>query len=161
MNRISTIVTYIGAAAVVVLALTTCIDVLGRYLFNAPLQGTYELTENFLCIIAACGIAAATATGEHISVDSFFERLSPVGQRILALFGAFLELVVFSVLCWQGIVAVRESIIPYCEVVGSVVPIVTYPFRIVLVLGFFLSVIALVYTIVRLCRSRASDRLPS
>ena len=158
MNRISTVVTYLGAVAVVVLALTTCIDVLGRYLFNSPLQGTYELTENFLCIIAACGIAAATASGEHISVDSVFERLPPAGQRILALLGTSLELVVFSILCWQGIVAVRESIIPYCEVSGSVVSIATYPFRIVLVLGFFLSVIALVYTIIRLYRSKTSDK---
>jgi len=161
MNKISKIVTYLGATAVIAMTLTTCIDVLGRYLFNSPLQCAYELTGNFLSIIAACGIAAATATNEHICVDSFFERLSQFGQRVLTFLSASIELVVLSILCWQGMVAVRNSIIPYYEVTGGVVPIVTFPFRMVLALGFLLSLLAVLYRGIHECRSKESGPSPN
>lgn len=141
MKRIFNIVTYVGAAAVGALALITCIDVTGRYLFNFPLKGGFEISSILLCVIAACGIAEATASEAHISVDSIFERLSWSGQRILSLLSLFLGLLVFLVLTWQGIVAVYDSMVPYYDKTAGSVEIITFPFRILLSAGFLLSAV--------------------
>ena len=161
MKRIFSVVTASAAVFTVILALTTCIDVVGRYVFNSPLQGAYELTGNFFCIIAACGIAAVAFADEHISVDSIFNRLSPLGQRILTLINTFFGLVVFLVLCWQGIVSVHESMFPSYETTSGILPIVTFPFRIILALAFFLSAIALFYAIIRPSHSKTNDKTQS
>lgn len=133
----------LGAAGAIVLTLVTCIDVTGRYIFNHPLNGGFEISQNLLAIITACGIPLATRADQHISVDVIFEKLSKFGRGFLTLVGSFLGFVVFSVMCWRGIVAVIDSIIPVTEVTDRL-KIATYPVRIILAISFFLSAIALI-----------------
>jgi TRAP-type C4-dicarboxylate transport system permease small subunit len=154
MNKIFTIVIGCGAIGIIVSVILTNTDVLGRFLFNSPIRGTFELTGLLLSIISACSIVAATAADEHIKVDALFERLSPFGQRILRLLEASISIVVFSVLCWQGIVGVRDSMTPTYELSPGLLGIKIYPFRIVLAFGFFLSVVALLYTTIHSSRPK-------
>lgn len=143
MHRIINVVTYIGMFIVIGVAILTGLDVLGRYFFQSPVKGTYELTEILLSSIVAFGIAAATAVEEHIKVDALLVNLPPSGQRMLKLTANSVAILVFAVLIWQGIVSGAGSIAAdeRTEVLG--VPV--YPFRFVLVLGFLLSFIVLLY----------------
>ena len=45
---LQTVLTAAAGTLLVALTLVTCIDVVARYWFNAPLSGAYELTEIFL-----------------------------------------------------------------------------------------------------------------
>lgn len=153
-------IAYLGALVVVALALLTVTDITGRFLFNLPVQGTFELTANSLAVIAACGIAAATAADEHILVDSLYDKLSPRGKRILLFIAAFAGFVVFSILCWQGIMEVYNSITPHLDTTLNL-DIATYPFRIVLVIGFLLSFVAVVLSVIRLITSKTDDKSES
>lgn len=47
----------------------TLLDVFGRYLFNAPIMGAYEITELMLATLIFAGIPLAGANDEHIAVD--------------------------------------------------------------------------------------------
>jgi len=47
----------------------TLLDVFGRYLFNSPIMGAYEITELMLVILIFAGIPLASANDEHIAVD--------------------------------------------------------------------------------------------
>jgi TRAP-type C4-dicarboxylate transport system permease small subunit len=60
-----------AGAGALLLALTfiTCIDVVARYWFNAPLSGAYELTELFLAALVFLALPITTARGEHVEVD--------------------------------------------------------------------------------------------
>ncbi|MEI6470341.1 MAG: TRAP transporter small permease [Betaproteobacteria bacterium] len=85
MNKIFTLPTYFGMIVIVIMALLTGFDVVGRYVFNSPIPGTFELTEALMSIVVASGIAKATQMGEHISVDALYVKLSAPTQRWLTL----------------------------------------------------------------------------
>lgn len=59
------------AAALILFSLMTitCIDVLGRYLFDSPLVGSVEITELLLGSLIFATLPLITWRKEHISVD--------------------------------------------------------------------------------------------
>jgi TRAP-type C4-dicarboxylate transport system permease small subunit len=156
MNHIFRIIDYVGAVCVGVLGLMTCGNVLGRYLFNAPLQGSVDYTENVLVVIVAFGLAATTAAGEHISVDVLFTKFSSAWQHILNAVTVFISFVIFSALAWRGLVAGLESITTH-ETMMTMVNTPIYPFRLILAIGFISCVVALLRQMIQLFRSKTGD----
>ena len=83
-----------GAAGVVLFAMMamTCIDVTGRYFFNAPLDGATELTQMMLAIVVFAVLPTATWREEHINVDLldnvFPRRLVNIRQALVNLVSA-------------------------------------------------------------------------
>ncbi len=49
--------------------LMTCIDVVGRYVFNSPLDGATELTEFFMGILIFAVLPTVSFREEHVAVD--------------------------------------------------------------------------------------------
>lgn len=58
----------------------TFVDVIGRYLFNTPVYGGFEMTEVVLATLIFCGLPLVTARDEHVTVD-LFDRMIPAGVR--------------------------------------------------------------------------------
>src|SRR5215510_10146204 len=77
----------LGAAAAVLLfglmALTT-VDVVGRYFFNRPLRGAFEVTELLLLTLIFAGLPLASRAGEHVTLDFVDQLLRPKGRSLLA-----------------------------------------------------------------------------
>ena len=64
----------LGVTSAVVLfamMMITAIDVAGRYLFNKPIAGGFELTEILLAALIYCGLPLVSARREHIVIDTF------------------------------------------------------------------------------------------
>ena len=61
----------IAAALMFCLMLLTCVDVVGRYFFNKPVTGGFELTEMLLAALIFAGLPLVTLRGDHITVDLF------------------------------------------------------------------------------------------
>jgi TRAP-type C4-dicarboxylate transport system permease small subunit len=59
----------LAALILLALMLLTCVDVAGRYLFNAPLQGATELTQLTLAGIIFAALPAVSRREDHICVD--------------------------------------------------------------------------------------------
>ncbi len=76
----------LGAAAAVLLfglmALTTA-DVIGRYFFNRPLRGAFEITELLLLTLIFAGLPLASRAGEHVTLDFVDMLLGPKGRLFL------------------------------------------------------------------------------
>jgi|SRR5690554_3150645 TRAP-type C4-dicarboxylate transport system permease small subunit len=91
-----------GTAAIIMflMMLVTLIDVLGRYLFSAPLNGAYELTELMLAAVIFLGLPLITAEGGHIAVDLFDSLFGRLGQRIQAVLIELINVVAFSTFTW-------------------------------------------------------------
>ena len=62
----------LGAAAAILLfclmAVTT-VDVIGRYLFNIPLRGGFEMTELLLLTLIFAGLPLVSRADEHVTMD--------------------------------------------------------------------------------------------
>lgn len=82
------------------MALTVC-DVLGRYLFNAPLRGATEVTELLLAAVIFIGLPAVTLDREHITVDLLTERLSHAPKAVLQAAMTLVSAVVLGVIAWR------------------------------------------------------------
>ena len=80
-----------GASALVLFALMamTCIDVVGRYFLNSPLDGATELTQLMMGLIVFAILPTVCYREEHVSVD-----LLDVRQAILNLLMAVMMLFV-------------------------------------------------------------------
>lgn len=84
-TRLARIDAALGAAAGVLLLammLLTFADVLGRYLFNAPIRGAFELTELALLALVFAGLPLVSTADEHVTMD-FVDKLLPPAARTL------------------------------------------------------------------------------
>ena len=96
----------LSAAANVLLSIMvvlTCIDVIGRYFFAAPLLGAHELITLSMGIMIFLGMPLVTAADEHLTVDIAQKFLSPKGKRVRRIVvNAFaaLTFLLFAYLLW-------------------------------------------------------------
>ncbi len=79
-----------GTAALVlfVLMALTCVDVVGRYLFNSPLHGGTEMTEIGLAVMVFAAMPVITWRGGHIVVDLLDRFLGSKVVKVLSLLAA-------------------------------------------------------------------------
>ncbi len=68
---------FLAGSTLFALMLTTCIDVIGRYVFNRPLTGSTELTEMAVGIIVFSVFPIICWREEHVVVDIFDRFVSP------------------------------------------------------------------------------------
>jgi TRAP-type C4-dicarboxylate transport system permease small subunit len=63
-----------AAAVLMAMMLLTFVDVIGRYLFNRPLRGGFEVTELALLVLIFAGLPLVSHADEHVTMD-FIDRL--------------------------------------------------------------------------------------
>ena len=59
----------------------TAVDVVGRYVFNKPLNGGFEVTEMLLAALIYCGLPLVSQRREHIVIDTFDPLMSARVKR--------------------------------------------------------------------------------
>lgn len=91
------------AAAMAGIALITAANVVTRYLSNISLAFTEEYSILLMVIATLLGAAYATASGRHIRIGYFVERLPPAGQRLAEIAGLLLVIVCFLVILAFGL----------------------------------------------------------
>ena len=91
MKRFDTVLQRaLGVTSAVVLfamMMITAVDVAGRYLFNKPIAGGFELTEILLAALIYCGLPLVSARRDHIVIDTFdplFSRRLKRGLDMIA-----------------------------------------------------------------------------
>ena len=76
----------LGAAAAVLLSglmVITTIDVIGRYIFNFPLRGAFEITELLLLALIFAGLPLVSRADEHVTLDFIDGLFGRRGRRLL------------------------------------------------------------------------------
>ena len=71
-----------ASALLMLLMLLTAVDVVGRYVFNRPLPGGFEMTELTLLVLIFAGLPLVSHADEHVTMD-FIDRLVSPGARVL------------------------------------------------------------------------------
>lgn len=71
----------VSATVLFLMMMITTIDVIGRYLFNKPLAGGFEVTEMMLAALIYCGLPMVSQRREHIVIDTFDPWMSARVKR--------------------------------------------------------------------------------
>jgi TRAP-type C4-dicarboxylate transport system permease small subunit len=124
---------YIGNAAIAAMMLLTTADVIGRYFFNAPVLGAYEITEYLMLIMVFSFLAVAQSQKAHISVDIVYDRFPSPLRRFLARFNHFLCLVMSIFVSYMGVHRVLDILRSGAS--STLLKIPDYPFAIFMVVG--------------------------
>jgi TRAP-type C4-dicarboxylate transport system permease small subunit len=100
-RRLSDWFEWIGFAALLLIMVITCVDVVGAKLFKTPVLGSIDIV--MLCQIVAISFAASMTqiAGRHIKVEFFLSRLP---RRVQAVFNAIIPLLglgLFIVVIWR------------------------------------------------------------
>ncbi len=100
IQRVSAGLNGVSAAAIALIMLLTCADVVLR-LFGRPIPGTYELVGYFGAVIVAAAMAWTSVERGHISVEMLVDRLPRRARHVVEALGASAGAVLFSLLAWQ------------------------------------------------------------
>jgi TRAP-type C4-dicarboxylate transport system permease small subunit len=98
---INKFLTHIGSIALAVLMFLTVADVLGRYLLNYPVPGTFELTEMLMVPIVFLALGLAQHHDEHISLDLAYNYFPAQLKRASDVFVDLVTFVVVIAITWQ------------------------------------------------------------
>jgi TRAP-type C4-dicarboxylate transport system permease small subunit len=100
----------VGAGVIFALMLVAGVDVVGRYVFNRPLPGAFELSGLAMAIMVLFGWGYNQAIKGHIDIDLLYKRLPHSTQTILDFLIPILGLSLFVFVSWQAINFMMDSI---------------------------------------------------
>lgn len=99
--RVSGWLGMLSAAALCLMMAVTVVDVGGRYLFNKPLYGSYEIIGMLLVAAGPLGMALCQKEKSHIVVYLVVDLLPIRIQEILKAIALFISLGLFSIITWK------------------------------------------------------------
>lgn len=141
----------LGVVLMVCIMLIGAGDVIGRYVFNSPLKGTFEISEILLAGVVFFGLAYTVSVGGHVSIDTFTVRFRPRSRAFVESFVSLLSLFIFGVMSWQGAVKAFKSweADRYIDIIR--LPIA--PFEFFVAIGAFLVCLELVNNLIKSLRN--------
>jgi len=89
----------------------TAADVIGRYVFNSPVQGSYEITEFMLVAVVFLGIAYVQSVKGHVKVEVATLWLPQRARLALDIFGYTIGLVMFILIAWRSGIFAWEAFV--------------------------------------------------
>lgn len=79
----------------------TVVDVIGRYVFSAPLMGATELTQMLLSAVIFLGLPAVCLDNDHVSVDLLSAHFPAFVQPLRSLVVTLISAAVLGVVSWR------------------------------------------------------------
>nr|WP_299844602.1 TRAP transporter small permease [uncultured Jannaschia sp.] len=148
----------LGGVGVVLMMLNIVADVASKLLWNAPIQGTVEVSSYYyMILLVMLPMAFVEMQDEQISVDLLFDRFPEIVQRALLVLTGLAAAAILSVMAWRtGLDAIRA--IRVSEVVMGSREVVVWPARMVLPLGFGLAALASLLRAVLALRGQTTVR---
>lgn len=75
----------LAAALLFSMMVLTFVDVVLRYVFNAPIRGSFEVSETMMAVLIFAGLPMVSRKGEHIAIDTVVRLAPPLLRRVSAL----------------------------------------------------------------------------
>jgi TRAP-type C4-dicarboxylate transport system permease small subunit len=132
---------HIASAGLALLMFLTVVDVLGRYLFNRPVTGTFELTEMSMVLIVFLALGLAQHHQEHISLDLAYIHFPSWLKKATDLTVDLVNLAIVGAMTWQlynYFVRMRDG-----NYTTAVLQLPIHPFVIVAIAGVAAYVLAI------------------
>ena len=146
-SLISRIESVMLAMGVLLMALNTIANVVGRFVFQSSLYFSEELNSILIILITFAGISYAARHGRHIRMSAVFDTLPPGGRKALMVLIALVTAVFMLGLCWYSIGYIETQ-----AGRGRVLPALQIPIWWTLVwvpVGFFMTGMQYLLTAIR------------
>ena len=144
----------VAVVASALMMLLTSADALGRYLFNWPILGAYEITEKYLMVAAIfLGLSYAYRSGVFIRVTFLVDRLPHPLRRIADQLAHVLTLVyclLFLVASGQQALRALDD-----ETTLTTLPVLVGPAYLMVPIGFLAMTVLLLIDLPRVRRGNA------
>lgn len=99
LNKLVSAASAVGLLCVVLMMLHVVADVVGRFAFNTPVEGTITVVSNYYMVfLAFSALAVAETRDAHISVEVVADLLPKATQPWLAGFACMISVGAFSLL---------------------------------------------------------------
>lgn len=131
----------IGLGILMGMMFLTVVDVTGRKFFDAPITGSYELTEFMLALIVFFSVGYTQIQKGHIAMEALVSRFSPRVQAITDSIVYLISIGLGAVLTWQLVAHAKRTWIG--SHVTGVLNLPLYPFLIAAAFGCLLYCIVL------------------
>jgi TRAP-type C4-dicarboxylate transport system permease small subunit len=128
--KVSIVFSSIMAAMMMAL---TFIDVLGRYAFNKPILGSFEITQMLMAVLVIFGLGYCALQKGHIRVDLILMYVSKKANSIIDVFTYGIAGIFYALITWRSWVSAVSNY--HDQVTTSVLYIPIYPFVFLLVIG--------------------------
>ncbi len=140
-NVLSHVLMWFSGLAMLFMALHTAADVIAKYFFNAPINGTTEwIAYYYMTAIIFLGISQVQLHQNHISVELFTKWLGLKGEKRVALIANLIMFVYLAIIAWATFdeAVGRTSVREFVDTTGyALLPI--WPARWVAPLGYGLA----------------------
>lgn len=100
-QRIEKAAASLSAFLLFVLMMITFVDVVGRNLFNHPLNGASEMTEIVLALVIFLMLPHVARRNQHIVIDLIENVIKPRMVVVLDALAAVLSAVMFALIAWR------------------------------------------------------------
>ncbi len=94
-------INWVAAAAVLIMMVLTCADVILRFLRH-PIPGTYETVGLLGAIVVSFSLAHTSVMRGHISVEFIVQRLPKTAQIVIDGINSLLGAALFGLITWQS-----------------------------------------------------------
>jgi TRAP-type C4-dicarboxylate transport system permease small subunit len=123
--------------ATLLIIIVVCVDVAGRFFFNAPLHGGVEVSELLMVVLVFFGLAAAQQQRQNYSIELLTRHLPDWAQKLLELLGYATCLAIVLLLAWPSS---KQAMMSYerGEAGFGIMPFPLWPARILLAIGLWL-----------------------
>jgi TRAP-type C4-dicarboxylate transport system permease small subunit len=134
--NISKYMSVIAACVLGFMMLNTVGDVVGRYFFLKPIEGTYELVGISLVIAGSLGLGFCQLNKANIRITVLFDLFPRRGQNIIYVIAYLVCAAASAGICWQGWLRGWDYI--FKELGGTTVTLGLpyWPFMLLLSIGF-------------------------
>ncbi|UCB49728.1 MAG: TRAP transporter small permease [Deltaproteobacteria bacterium] len=121
-----------GYILLCMMLLTTC-DVIGRYVFNSPITGAYEVTEVMMVTVIFLFLGYTQADKAHISIDLVVRLLPKKLRMTIDLITHLFSLFIIILIAWMNILRCLELM--RRNEVTPILYIPVSPFLLILAIG--------------------------
>ncbi|MEE3266910.1 MAG: TRAP transporter small permease [SAR324 cluster bacterium] len=134
---------FLAALVLMLLMIITFIDVLGRYLFSAPLPGAFELTEIMMAMLIFAGLPLVSRANQHVTVNLIVGILSPIILHFQRLITQAIMAVVLAVMAWRMWIKAEEMLEQGDETAYLLLPIAPVAFFMTLMMAVSALIVAI------------------
>ena len=141
---------WLGGLSLVLMMLHVVADVIGKYVFNAPVRGTLEIVAAYYMVMAVfLPLGYVTRGDQHIVIEMFTSRLKPRALAGLRVAVGVLTFIYMAVFTWKTAEDALEHTIDGEVWQSAGFSVLIWPSRWTLVLGCGLMALYVALHIVR------------